>query len=598
MKKFTSSILNKILGFAKGHKIISFFIAILVLGGGYWTYKTMAATTGTVSYVLGQVERTTIVSTVSASGQVSTVNQIDIKPKASGDITWVGVKAGDTVRAGQALAYIDSTDAKQDIADAEASLAAAKLQYQKDTAQAPIDYEKLAEELEDSKNDLLTTYNDTYNTTSSAFLELPTTVTGMQNILYSTSLGTQGSSQWNVDVFRDMSKQYSDSVRTSAIGTLVDVADRDYKLAREKYDKTLLEYKKLTRYSDVSEIEKLLKSSIDVTTAIAQALQSEINLLDAVTDETTLRNTNVNPNVATMRASAKGYLTTVNSSLSSLLNQQKSLDSTKKTIRDQERNIEIYKIGNENGSNPISLQSSNQSIANQERNLQELKNKLSDYTISAPFAGTVASISLKKYDSVSSGTTAATLITQQKVAQLSLNEVDATKINLGDKATLTFDAIEDLTLTGEVIEIDSVGTVSQGVVSYKVKIGFDSQDDRVKSGMTVNASVQTDVKQSVLSVPSSAVKTLNGITYVQVFDPALPETGGNAAVVSVTPPQQVEVTVGISDETQIEIVEGLTEGQQIVTRTISAGAANTTGAAGGTTQRPSGGFGGATQIRF
>ena len=147
------------------------------------------------------------------------------------------------------------------------------------------------------------------------------------------------------------------------------------------------------------------------------------------------------------------------------------------------------------------------------------------------------------------------------------------KIHLGDKATLTFDAIENLTLTGKVVEIDAVGTVSQGVVSYKVKIGFDSEDGRIKSGMTVNASIQTDVRPDVLAVPSSAVKTQNDISVVQVFDPELTETSVTSGVMSATSPKQVEVKTGISDDTKVEIIEGLREGQQIVTRTISGTAA-------------------------
>ena len=558
---FTNTILQKTLTYLKAHKIISAIVIVVIFGGVYWFYSGSFSNTG-VSYVLGTVEKTTIISSVSASGQVSTVNQIDIKSKVSGDVIWVGVKVGDTVQAGQALAYIDATTAKQNIADAQDSLASARLQYQKDSAQAPIDYEKAVETLEDAKKNLMTTFNDTYNTVSNTYLDLPSTVTGMQNILYGYDLGYQG--QWNVDVLKDSGNSSSNNI----IRTFAEIAERDYKIARDKYDQSVLGFKMLTRYSDSASLEKLLVSSIDTTTATAQALQSELNMLDVVIDDMTTRNVSVNPSINTLRTNARGYLSTVNSNLSALLNQQKSIDTTKKNIRDNERNIEIYRIGNESGSNPISLQSSAQSIANQERNLQELKNNLSNYTITAPFSGTISSISIKKFDSVSTGGLVATLITTQKIAQLSLNEVDATKINLGDKATLTFDAIEDFTLTGEVSEIDAVGSVSQGVVSYKIKIEFDSQDERIKSGMTVNSAIQTDVRQDVLAIPSSSVKTQNGITYVQVFIPSLSKTEGVGSVTSLVPPTQVEVKMGISDDTRVEILEGLKEGEQIVIRTI------------------------------
>jgi HlyD family secretion protein len=147
-----------------------------------------------------------------------------------------------------------------------------------------------------------------------------------------------------------------------------------------------------------------------------------------------------------------------------------------------------------------------------------------------------------------------------------------------------------------VAEVDSVGTVSQGVVSYTVKITFDVQDARIKPGMTVNASIQTAVHNDVLIVPSSAVKTINGVSIVQVFDPAISQTGGTVGTVSATLPKQVEVTVGISDDTNVEIISGLTEGQQVVNRTITGTTKPATAATAST--RGAGGFGGAGALRI
>lgn len=547
----------------KAHKVLSGVVAIVVLTGGYWLYGMLNPASTQTSYVLGTVTKGTIVSSVSGSGQVSTSNQLDLKPKASGDVIWVSSQAGDVVRAGQALAQLDNTTAKQAVADAEQALIQAKLQFQKDSSQAPIDYQKLQESLASAKTDLSTTYNDAFNTLSTAYLDLPSAVTGMQNILYGYDL-TPNMRQWNIDVFRN----YSTTADTIKI--FADVAERDYKIARTKYDQAVVDYKTLTRYSETAELERQLVSSKDTTTAIAQALQSELNMLDAVVDDATTNNRTVSSSITTMRTNTRNYLATANSNLSAFLSQQKTLDTIKKTIRDGESNIAIYQIGNPSGSNPISLQSSQYSIADQERKLQQLKDDLANYTITAPFSGTLATFNVKQFDTVSTGTSAATLITNQKIAQLSLNEVDAAKLKVGNKATLTFDAIEGLTLTGKVAEIDAVGTVSQGVVSYAVKIAFDSQDSRVKSGMTANASIQTDVRQDVLMVPSSAVKTQNGVSRVQIFSPELANMGGTQGVVSVTAPSQVEVKIGISDDTNVEIVSGLTEGEQVVVRTITA----------------------------
>jgi multidrug efflux pump subunit AcrA (membrane-fusion protein) len=152
-------------------------------------------------------------------------------------------------------------------------------------------------------------------------------------------------------------------------------------------------------------------------------------------------------------------------------------------------------------------------------------------------------------------------------------------------------------LTGKVIQVDSIGTVSQGVVSYTVKIGLDSQDARVKPGMTVNAAIQTGTAQNVLIIPSAAVKTSNGTSYVLLFDPAIDTSvTGTVNVASPVAPSQVTVTTGLSDDTNVEIRSGLTDGEQVVTRATTAAAASKTTAsasAGGATRgAAAGGFSG------
>ncbi|MDD5433706.1 MAG: hypothetical protein PHE77_03610, partial [Candidatus Pacebacteria bacterium] len=61
------------------------------------------------------------------------------------------------------------------------------------------------------------------------------------------------------------------------------------------------------------------------------------------------------------------------------------------------------------------------------------------------------------------------------MAEISLNEVDVAKVKIGQRAIITFDAIDELEITGKVEDVDTIGTVSQGVVSYNVKIIFDTQ---------------------------------------------------------------------------------------------------------------------------
>ena len=189
----------------------------------------------------------------------------------------------------------------------------------------------------------------------------------------------------------------------------------------------------------------------------------------------------------------------------------------------------------------------------------------------APADGVAAKINFKKSDSVSGGAIAATFITNQRIAEISLNEIDVAKIKVGQKSTLTFDAIPDLSISGEVAEIDTIGTVSQGVVSYMVKITFDTQDERVKPGMSVSAAIITNVKTDVLMAPVSAVKSQGGMQYAEIKN-------SDAA------PVQMQVETGIANDEFIEIISGVKEGDNVVSGTISA-QTNTT-----QTQQQSGGL--------
>jgi len=589
IKNLIKGIFQKAKTFYHKHKFLSIVILLAFALFAYYVYGKVTSTSGETRYVLGIVEKKTVIASISGSGQVESSNQIDIKPKVSGEILWLGVTAGDSVGASQALMSIDNTDAKKAIVDAEQNLAEAKLQFTKDQAAAPFDYQKTLDTLATDKDNLATAYINTFTTISDAYLDLPAVMSGLDNILFGYDL-SPSRSQWNVNALVNLfSNTDKDKVQI-----LADKAQADYNSARSKYDSSLEIYKLSSRYSTGADLEKLLGQTIDTTTAVAQALQSELNLLAEVIDLSQLHKQNLSPLVTTMQTNGRNYLSTANSTLNGLLSQKKTIDTDKRAITIDQQNISLLEVGNSNGENPISLQISANNIATQEENLAQLKADLADYTVVAPFGGTVAVVNVKKFDTAGTGSAVATLITTQKIATLSVNEVDAAKIKVGNKATMTFDAIENLSLTGSVESVDPMGTVSQGVVSYSIKIVFDTQDTRVKPGMTVNASIITEAHLDVLSVPSGAVKTQNGVSYVSVFEPALLNTGGTQGVVSTIPPTQVEVQVGISDDTNVEILSGLSEGQQIVTRTISGSATAATTATTNTNR--SGGLGGGIRL--
>lgn len=148
------------------------------------------------------------------------------------------------------------------------------------------------------------------------------------------------------------------------------------------------------------------------------------------------------------------------------------------------------------------------------------------------------------------------------MATISLNEVDIASIKIGQKTALTFDAIDGLSISGTVVEMDSVGTVSSGVVTYNVKIAFDNDDERVKPGMSTNVEITTNSKQNVLMVSNSAIKTRSDVSYVEVLDKDINQTS------------RKNVETGISDDTMTEIISGLSEGDIVILKTSTSSTSN------------------------
>lgn len=572
MNIFSHERFQKIFALVRAHKIMSTLVVAIVLAGGYYEYRSLTSTVGETRYVLAATEKGTIISSITGSGQVSAFNQIDLKPKASGDVIYVGVANGQEVAAGTLIAQLDASDAQKAVRDAEVNLASTKLSL--DKILQPADALSLLQTenaLSQATSDLSKSYDNGFNSVSNTFLNLPTIMTGMQDILYGTTINR---SQDNLSAYTDMVKDYDDRILL-----FKDDAATKYQKARDMYNQSFIDYRSLSRLSSRDDIEKMVAETYETTRSIAEAVKSTNDMLGFVKDRLVERSKNVPSALTTHQNLLATYTGQTNSSLIDLLAIQNTITTSKYSIAEKTESLSKLKAG----ADTLDIQSSQLSLKQRENALLDAQENLSHYFVRAPFAGTIAKLDVKKGDPISASTVVATLITKQMIAQISLNEVDAAKVKVGQKATLTFDAVDGLTIAGDVAEIDTVGTVSQGVVTYMVKIAFKTQDDRVKSGMSTSAAIITDMKQDVLTVPNSAVKTQGGASYVEVFDiplvaPVTTSTTNvaNTGIPSVVLPRKQTVEIGLSNDTMTEIVSGLIEGQQIVSRTIIAIAATAT----------------------
>ena len=526
--------LQKILKLASLHKLTAAIIVIVIIGGGYFGYGALFKNKAAVRYVTAAVQKGTLTVSVSGSGQISASNQVDLKSEVSGDVVYVGAQNGQEVKSGTLLAQLDAREAQKSVRDATVNLESALLTLEKLKGPEGLAIPKNKEKAQD---DLQKAYDDGFNTVANAFLDLPTVMSGIQDVLFTSEKSLGGGNQWNIDYYADAVKAYDEKALQYR-----DDVNVKYQEARKKYDQNFQDYKSASRYSDTATIEKLINETYDTAKTVAEAIKSANNLIQFYKDKLAERGLKPQAIADTHLATLNTYTGKTNTHLLSLLSIQNTIKSDKDAVLNADLDVKSQEL----------------SVKQRQNALLDAKEKLADYYIRAPFGGVVAKMNVKKGDSVSANTVVVTFITQQRTAEISLNEVDAAKVKVSQKTILTFDAIEGLSLTGQVAEIDAIGTVSQGVVTYNVKIVFDTQDERVKPGMSVSAAVITDAKQDVLLVPNSAVKSNGSGSYVEVLV-------GNT-------PQNQTVGTGLSNDTQTEIISGLNEGDKVVTQTIDANA--------------------------
>jgi multidrug efflux pump subunit AcrA (membrane-fusion protein) len=148
--------------------------------------------------------------------------------------------------------------------------------------------------------------------------------------------------------------------------------------------------------------------------------------------------------------------------------------------------------------------------------------------------------------------------------KVQLSEVDAPKVRVGQKATIKVNAFNTKSYVAQVDRIDTIGTVSSGVVVYNAYLRFVSTPPEIYPSMNINAVIQIDRKDDVVKVPTSAIKIANDARTIQIMrtDKNLPETA--------------EIHTGMVGDIDTEIMSGVQVGDIIVTRTITPKATSTT----------------------
>ena len=140
---------------------------------------------------------------------------------------------------------------------------------------------------------------------------------------------------------------------------------------------------------------------------------------------------------------------------------------------------------------------------------------------------------------------------ENRLLSVSVDELDINSVELGQKAVVTFDAIEDQEFEGEVTRIGNTASVNGGVAKYTVTITI-PKDNKMKQGMNASATITIENCEDVLTLPMNALQEKGDRTFVYTEK----DDDGNLS-------GETEVTTGLSDGNTVEITDGLDEGTEV-----------------------------------
>lgn len=261
---------------------------------------------------------------------------------------------------------------------------------------------------------------------------------------------------------------------------------------------------------------------------------------------------------------ARKILTEAQQSYNDLVTEQ---NNAKMSITTAENDLTDAQNEYSDAQTPLSTEQEKIQYQQQQLTLQGLKDNLSDYeqdlselvySTSSTVNGKVTEVCVDEGTYTEENTVILKVADFNKlIVSANIEEYDAPLVAVGQKVIMTSDGLEGKEYTGTVTRVnDSAEDTSTNIgteTAVPIEISVDNPDGILKPGYTLDLEITVVDKQDVLAVSSGAVMTdaKAGIKYVYIVD------GG---VIS-----KREVTTGETNDTEIEIVSGLNEGDEIIT---------------------------------
>jgi HlyD family secretion protein len=445
------------------------------------------------------VRQGTLLVTVDATGSLLPFSEAALAFSSSGRVAEVLVEKGETVEAGQALARLETDELELQVAQAEATLAAAEAQL------AQLLAPPRPEELAVQEANLRATEAQL----SAAAANRDQVVTGAdegqiaaaESQVASAIAQQKTSFDRHEDAMECQTMSAGSMLPGGAILTEDDVICPNLGVQEEK-----------TRYA---------LAAADAQLASAQAQLDELQA-GGDTDHVRAAQANV--------ATALAQRDAAQAQLDLLL-----AGATEEQIETTQASVDDARVA-----------------------LKQAQLRLEKATLTAPVAGTVTFLEVQPGE-IANANQAVIILSDLATLEVEVNldETDVARVGVGQEAQVDVDAFPGVEMMGEVIYVASTARTQSGLVLYPVTVRLTSGDVPVRAGMTADVEITTASQENALIVPLRAVHTEEGRAYVD-------RRVGEEV-------EQVEVALGLMTDTEIEIADGLSEGDVVLVVSSTAG---------------------------
>lgn len=474
------------------------------------------------------VESATFVQEVLATGKVVASKDVNLGFDSSGRIARINVTVGDKAATGQVLANLANGDAWASVAQRRAALDAAKAKYaqvlrgsrtedisiaETEVEGAKTAYNQSLQALVDQIKDSYAKSDDAIRSKVDQFYTNPRSVnpeiipfdSGSNGYSLRLSLNDQRLragemlATWNKEVLALTSSSYADKNLSNAKNNL-------------------------------AQMSAFLN---DLTTAVS-SFQSGGGLSQTTIDK--------------YKTDVSSARTAVSSAIVSLASADQSYRSSLTAYQKAEKELALKKAG----STREDIDTQAAGVKSAEADVQNAEALYAKTVIRAPFNGVITKVDVKEGEIVSPSISAISMITDSAYEIESfISEADIAKLKTGQIARITLDAYgKDVLFEAKVLHIDPAETILDGVSTYKIKLSFTSQDERIRSGMTANITIQTAEEAGAVVIPQGALFLEAGEKMVTVLQ-------GSERI------KKKVVTGGIDAGGDIQITSGLMIGEKI-----------------------------------